>query len=328
VTSVPNTLPHLLPSSARRARRRVGVAATSLVAVSTFGLLAGLTGTAQAAPTPVGLGTATSFAVLAGTGITNTGSTVITGDIGTSPTPSSPGAENGISLTGTNHSNDAVTLGAKSALVTAYDAAAGEGPRNSVSNLRGGTLTAGVYNSGSSLLLSGDVTLNAQGDPDAVFVFQVASDLTTATSSRVLLANGAQACNVYWQVGSSATLGTGTQFVGNILALTSITLVTNATVQGRVLARNGTVTFDTNTITVPSCTTPVDHSADNSSPSPSPSPSPSSAAPTAASAATSASGSAGTTRRPTYGQVRRVPVGAVDTGDGSMAVEPHRSSAR
>ena len=118
--------------------------------------------------------------------------------------------------------------------------------------LGGRTLTPGAYNS-PTLGLTGALTLNAQGNPNAVFIFQAASTLITAPNSSVNLINGAQACNVYWQVGSSATLGTGTRFVGNVLALTSIAAQTGATVQGRLLARNGSVTLDTNTVTRSRC---------------------------------------------------------------------------
>lgn len=123
-------------------------------------------------------------------------------------------------------------------------------------DLGGLTLVAGVYCFSSSAQLTGTVTLDAQGDPDAVFIFQIGSTLTTASGSNVNLVNGAQACNVVWQVGSSATLGTATTFRGNILALQSITLNTDATVEGRALARNGAVTMDSNTVTRTTCAQP------------------------------------------------------------------------
>ena len=202
----------------------------------------------------VGLGTADSFAVLAGSGITNTGSTVINGDIGSFPTTSITGFPPG-TVNGTNHGGDAVTQGAKTDLVTAYNDAAGRTPVTTVpTELGGTTLTHGVYSAASGTFgITGAVTLDAQGDASAVWVFKMASTLTTATSSSVVLIGGAQSCHVFWQVGSSATLGGSTSFRGNILALTSITLVTNATVDGRVLARNGAVTLDTNTITKATC---------------------------------------------------------------------------
>jgi type VI secretion system secreted protein VgrG len=119
------------------------------------------------------------------------------------------------------------------------------------------TLVSGVYTSASSMGLTGTLTLDAAGDPNAAFVFQAGSTLTTASGSQVALINGAQACNVFWQVGSSATLGTGSRFRGTILALTDITVTTAATVDGRILARNGAVTLDTNTITRSTCATPA-----------------------------------------------------------------------
>jgi hypothetical protein len=143
---------------------------------------------------------------------------------------------------------------AKDDLVTAYNDAAGQAPATPIAAaaLGGLTLNPGVY-SGGALDLTGTVTLDAQGDSGAVFVFQAASTLITASASHVKLVNGASACNVFWKVGSSATLGTTTDFKGTILALTSITLNTGATVDGRMLARNGAVTLDSNTVTAPNC---------------------------------------------------------------------------
>jgi type VI secretion system secreted protein VgrG len=211
--------------------------------------------TAYAAQGPVGLGTATSFAILAGSGITNTGATTVSGDIGTFPTPSESGFGS-LVLSGANHHGDAVTQGAKSDLVAAYNDAAGRTPATSVPvELGGSTLLPGVYTS-PTFGLTGTVTLNAQGDPDAEFIFKAGSTLITASDSRVLLINGAQACHVVWQVGSSATFGTGTSFVGDVLSHTSITADTSATFQGRLLARNGAVTLDTNTISASTCATP------------------------------------------------------------------------
>ena len=271
---------------------------TPLVAVSAAALLVVSAGSAQAA-TSVPLGTAGSFVVLAGAGITNTGPTTLNGDLGTFPTTSISGPGS-LTVTGTNHGGDAVTQGAKSDLVTAYDNAAGQGPTTPIAaDLAGQTLTPGVYNSASSVALSGALTLDAGGDPNAVFVFQAGSTLTTASGSIVNLVNGAQSCNVYWQVGSSATLGTGSAFRGSILALTSITLTTAATVEGRVLARNGAVTLDTNTITRPACAggTPTATSSASAS--------------TRATATPTRRGSGG---GETTGQVELVPSGPVDSG--------------
>ena len=230
-------------------------AGTTLVAVAIVGSLLALGSDASAAPVAVGLGTAGSFAVLAGTGITNTGPTTITGDIGTFPTATITGLTS-ITVNGTNHAGDSVTQGAKTDLTTAYTTAAGEGPTTAIAaDLVGLTLKPGVYNSASAVGLSGVLTLDAAGDPHAVWVFQAGSTLITSSGSKVVMLNGAQSCNVYWQVGSDATLGTNSTFTGTILALTSISLQTGATVDGRVLARNGAVTLDHNTITRSACTT-------------------------------------------------------------------------
>jgi Ice-binding-like len=217
-----------------------------------------LAGSAAAAQPPVGLGTAASFVVLAGSTVTNTGPSVVNGDLGVSPGTAVTGFPPG-TVNGTVHAADAVASQAQTDTTTAYNDAAGRTPAVSVSgDLGGSMLTAGVYKSSSSLGLTGDVTLDAQGDPSAVFIFQVGSTLTTASSSRVVLANRANACNVYWQIGSSATVGTNSVFKGTILALSSITLNTGAKVDGRTLARNGAVTLDDNVITRGNCasTTP------------------------------------------------------------------------
>ena len=200
-------------------------------------------------PTTVLLGSAANFSVLAGSGITNTGPTTIYGDVGTFPTTSETGFDS-VTIIGTNHMGDAVTQQAKTDLVTAYNDAAGRTPVTTVpTELGGTTLTPGVYNSESGTFgITGTLTLDGQGDPNAVFIFQTASTLITATGSVVSLINGAHACNVFWQVGSSATIQTTSTFVGTILALTSITMNTGATVDGRLLARNGAVTLDSNTI--------------------------------------------------------------------------------
>jgi hypothetical protein len=229
---------------------------------------------AGAAAPGVPLGTADSFAVLAGAGITNTGPTTVTGDLGTFPTTTITGSAS-LTVNGANHGGDAVTQQAKTDLVTAYSTAAGLKPATAIAaDLAGQTLKAGVYNSASSIGLSGALTLDAAGDPSAVFVFQAGSTLTTASASRVNLINGAQACNVFWQVGSSATLGTGSTFRGTILALTSITVTTGVTIDGRVLARNGAVTLDTDTITRPTCAAVTTTTTTTPTPTPTPKPTP------------------------------------------------------
>jgi hypothetical protein len=220
-----------------------------------FLVTAALASSARAAS--VSLGTADSFAVLAGTTVTNTGPSVISGDLGVSPGTAVTGFPPGTVTAGTIHAADSVAAQAEADLATAYNDAAGRSSTATISaDLAGSTLAPGVYTSASSLGLSGALTLDAQGDPNAVFVFQAGSTLTVGSGSRVLLIRGAQACNVFWQVGSSATIGTDSAFAGNILALTSIALTTRATLQGRALARNGAVTLDTNTITKATCVTP------------------------------------------------------------------------
>ena len=200
----------------------------------------------------MGLGTAASYAVLAGETITNTGATTITGDVGLHPGSSVTGFAT-VTLNGTQHVADAAALQAKNDLTTAYGDAAGRTPVTAVATELGGTtLTAGVYGS-DTLGLTGTLTLDAAGDSSAVFIFQAGSTLITAPDSSVALIGGASACNVYWQIGSSATLATATSFKGTILALTSIALQTGATLEGRALARNGAVTLDTNVIDSSAC---------------------------------------------------------------------------
>jgi Ice-binding-like len=240
----------------RRAHSLVA-AGRSALALAIVGLLFAFGSNAVAAPTAVGLGTAGSFAVLAGTGITNTGPTTITGDIGTFPDPSITGFGS-LTLNGTNHADDSVTQGAKTDLVTAYNTAAGQGPTTPVSpaDLVGKTLKPGVYNSASAIELSGVLTLDAAGDPNAVWVFQMGSTLVTASDSKVVMLNGAPpSCNVYWQVLSSATLGTNSTFIGTIMAGISITLNTGAKLDGRALASTGAVALHANTITRSACST-------------------------------------------------------------------------
>ena len=213
-------------------------------------------GSAALAATTVNLGNATPFAVLAGSGVTNTGSSIIHGDLGTDPTPSITGFPPGtVEAPSTTYAVNAIALGAQNDLKTAYNQAAGEGPVTSENaDLTGLTLTPGVYQTSSdgALSLSGTLTLNAQGVSSAVFIFQTGSALVTGTSSRVLLTGGASECNVFWQVGSSATLN-GPTFVGTVMALTSITLGSGVTVDGRVLARNGDVTLIDDTINPSPC---------------------------------------------------------------------------
>lgn len=208
---------------------------------------------ANAAAQPVDLGTAASYSVLGGQTVTNTGPTTMNGDLGVSPGTATTGFPPG-TVGGTLHANDAHAAQAQSDLVIAYDDAAGRAATASVSgDLVGQTLPSGVYSSTGPLELSGTLTLDGEGDPNSVFIFQTSSTLITASSSTISLINDAQACNVYWQVGSSATLGTASTFVGTIMALTSISVTTDTVVEGRVLARNGQVSLDTNTFIAPGC---------------------------------------------------------------------------
>jgi hypothetical protein len=236
-----------------RGRRGLG----PLLATIALTAIALLATPSLALAAPPSLGTADSFAVLAGSTVTNTGPTVITGDLGVSPGTAVTGFPPG-TVGGAQHNADAVALKAKTDLVTAYNDAAGQTPfvDKTGQDLGGQALTPGIYRFSSSAQLTGTLTLNGQGNSNAVFIFQIGSTLTTASNSSVVLINGAQPCGIWWQVGSSATLGTGTKFQGNLLALTSISLTTGADiVPGRALARNGAVTLDNNRITKPAnCT--------------------------------------------------------------------------
>jgi hypothetical protein len=203
------------------------------------------------------LGTAESFAVLAGSTATNTGLTVVTGDLGVWPGTTITGFPPGIVI-GTTYAGNAVAQQAQSDVTVAYNDLAGRACDADLTgtDLGGLTLTQGVYCFSSAAQLTGQLTLDAEGSGDALFIFQIGSTITTASNSSVLVINGGTECNVYWQVGSSATLGTSTAFGGNILALTSITLNTDTVVSGRVLAQNGAVTMDTNTISNGICSSP------------------------------------------------------------------------
>ena len=224
--------------------------------LSGVGFAAHLCGASAAfAQTAPPLGAAQSFAVLGGSTVTNTGPSTITGDLGVSPGSAVTGFPPGVVVSGTIHAADAVALAAQNSVTTAYNTLAGQACTQDLTgqNLGGQTLTAGVYCFSSSAPLTGTLTLNAQGNANAVFIFKIGSTLTAASGSSVVLINGGSVCNVFWQVGSSATLGTTTSLTGNLIALTSITLTTGARVTGRTLARNGAVTLDTNAVAVTAC---------------------------------------------------------------------------
>ena len=227
-------------------------ASTLLVVVAALGVSATQSADAFASPAPVTLGTAANFGVLGASAVTNTGPTVITGDLGiypgdgTSVTGYPPGT-----VTGSVHAGDSTAQTAQTDAFTAYNDAAGRLPNANLSgqDLGGLTLSPGVYKYNTSAQLTGTLTLDGKGDPNAVFIFQIGSTLTTAPSSNVVLTNGASACGIFWQIGSSATLDTNTSFAGTLLALTSITANAGAAVNGRLLALDGAVTTDTATAT-------------------------------------------------------------------------------
>jgi hypothetical protein len=203
----------------------------------------------------VPLGSATTFAVLAGTTVTNTSATTtITGDVGVSPGTAITGLPAGQPIGGSIHAGDDVAAQAQADLGIAYGALAAMPCTTPMSGVDLGaqTLTPGVYCFAAAAGMTGVLTLDAQGDSAAVFVFQIASALTVAGGASVELTNGAQASHVWWQVGSSATLGGSSVMAGNILAYTSISLDTGASLNGRALAAGGAVTMDANNIVGPS----------------------------------------------------------------------------
>jgi hypothetical protein len=209
------------------------------------------------AQTGVPLGTDATFAVLAGSTVTNTGTpTIVSGDLGVWAGTAITGFPPGQVIKGSKHSADPAAMQAQSDLTTAYVNAMNRvlpAPVTMSADIGGQTLTPGIYKTGStpSVGITGTLTLDGQNQVNPVFIFQVASTLTTASNSAVKLINGANACNITWQLGSAGTLGTGTVFNGTILAQSSITLNTRATVNGRVLARDGAVTLDDNLVVVP-----------------------------------------------------------------------------
>jgi hypothetical protein len=216
----------------------------------------------------VNLGTVSPFVVLGGSTVTNEGSSVLNGDLGLSPGTSLTGFNEAV-VNGVTHENDAVAAQGQSDLTTAYNVAAGQPipPSNDLTgiDLGGLKLTAGAYGYSTSAQLTGQLTLDAQGDPNAQFVFVIGSTLTTASASSVVLVNGASPCNVFWKVGSSATLGSTTSFAGNLMSLTSISANNGVNVVGRLLAREGAVTLINDVLSAPNCAT-------GSTPTPTPTP--------------------------------------------------------
>ncbi len=213
---------------------------------------------ALAGPTKIELLSADNFAILAGSTITNIGSSIVGGDLGLSPGTAVTGFPPGI-VNGTQHVANAVAAQAQLDVTTAYTTALGFASISTIPTELGGTTkTPGVYDSAAGTFgITGTLTLDGEGDANAVFIFKTATTFIMAAGSKVVLVNGAQACNIVWQVGSSATLGTNSTLQGSILAFTSATLNTGAHVQGRVLARNGAVTLDSSTVTKATCAVPV-----------------------------------------------------------------------
>jgi type VI secretion system secreted protein VgrG len=227
------------------------------MATATVLIVTGGSASASIVPT-VTMGTSNQFSVLAGTTVTNTGPSVLGENLGLSAGSAVTGFPPGIVVPpATQHITDGVAAQAQIDLTAAYNDAAGRPVEFTQTNpdLVGVTLAPGVYESSAhgALGLTGQLVLDGQGNPNAVFIFQTNSTLITGVGSSVELINGASECNVFWQVGSSATLATNSTFVGNILALTSISVQTGAVVHGRALARNGAVTLDNNVFTSPSC---------------------------------------------------------------------------
>lgn len=238
--------------------RRSGTTLISfMIAAAVLLTFAGPANAAVVATVP--LGTSANYSVLAGSTVTNTGNSTLAGSLGVWPGTSITGFPPGKVLApATTNKTNAAAKNAESNLTAAYVNAAGRPlDATTAADLSGRTLQGGVYAGPSkgALGLTGKLTLDGAGDPSTVFIFQTNSTLITASSSTVTLINGAQECNVFWQVGSSATLGTGSTFVGNILALTSITVNRSVTIHGRALARNGAVTLINDTFTNPTCAT-------------------------------------------------------------------------
>jgi len=236
-------------SSGTMGRKRFGCGVSAKRGVLALAVVAGCAGVR--AEGAVNLGSAESFAVLAATTVTNTGPSAIFGDVGVSPGTAITGFPPGMVTGGTLHSNDAVAMQAQIDATAAYVMLAALPVTQVLTgmDLGGLTLTPGVYFFSSSAQLTGTLTLDGQGLANPLFVFQIGSTLTTASASSVVGINGADGCDIFFQVGSSATLGTGTAFAGTIIATASNTLTTGASVDGRVIALNGAVTLDTNAVT-------------------------------------------------------------------------------
>lgn len=237
--------------TAMRVTPLAGLALTSCVAVA---LLLASSDAAHAAATPVDLGAASSFAVLGYSTVTNTGATTISGDIGLNSGSSVTGFPPGTQVAGGTYVADALSLQARTDATSAFSSASGQpGPTAVPVELGGEVLTPDLYESGDVFTITGDLTLDGQGDPDAVFIFRSTATLITASASNVVLINNANPCNVFWILPSSATLGTGSTMVGTVIASDTIDAETGSSVTGRLLALNGAVNLDTTTVTSTGC---------------------------------------------------------------------------
>ncbi len=242
-----------IPQAADR-RTLSGLLASALAATVSAAMVFLTPTAASAIALPVPLGTTATYSVLAGAGVTNTGNSVLAHDLGTHPTPAITGFPPG-QVGGAIHAADAAALQAKSDLLVAYNNAAGQAVDFALpAGIGGGpALLPGVYHATAGVGITGDLILDGQGSSDAVWVFQIPESLTTATSSRILLTNGASACNVFWQIGEDASLGVTTSFVGTLMAENSITVNQGTNVEGRLLAQVGSVTLNNNRIFLGNC---------------------------------------------------------------------------
>jgi hypothetical protein len=240
-------------SSAQKKHPRRSTA-TCTTALIVFGLLVT---SWSAAASVVPLGAADTFAVLGASTVTNTGATVVTGDLGVSPGTAVTGFGPGVVLNGSIHMNDTLAMQAHADAATAYAQLAGETLTTDLSgqNLGSMILTPGVYHFNTAAQLTGTLILDTQGDPNATFHFQIGTTLTTDPGSMITFLNGSST-NIFWQVGTSATIGVNSVLYGNVLVDQSITVNSGATVIGRLIAINAAVTLDTDTITVPAVPEP------------------------------------------------------------------------
>ncbi|MBO3100382.1 ice-binding family protein [Cellulomonas fengjieae] len=310
-----------LPTTPERSRT-TGVR-TALTAAIVGTALATIPSAAHAdIGTPVPLGAGASFAVLAYAGVTSTGTTVVGGDVGSFPTASVPGSL--VLVDGAvNHGGDVVTQQAKLDLVTAYGSASSQTPDPLAGvELAGLTLEPGVYDTGGVIELNGNLTLDANGDPAAVFIFQSTATLLAGAGSSITFVDGATACNLYWRVPSSAAIQAGAQFAGTILAEATIAFGAGATLTGRAMSQSGQVTLIGNTIDLPDCT----GAGAPGAPTPTPTvPVPTVPAP-GGPVVGAPDGAAAAAAPASARQVPVVPRGGIAAGDGSSTTAADRSA--